>query len=197
MENIHSSLSSLLNKVGNYQLFAEEVWQKQCHDDPYFHESDTHERILTISKRITPEKLIGIYLVGLKVSPEWIILLKLKLEELCQKRKFIGKWRILHKLLSFSSQGMALEFLLLEDYHYREISGTFLNLSSRDFEGVSFHWCKKPLARRPQRKRGYHDHGSTRLAHEKHGDPLLSAEREVTKVPILCPKKPLLRFLYG
>jgi hypothetical protein len=197
-KSMKKSVDSLRRKLANNTEFIRKLRQHPSLDDPHW-SFDFFELRFCAPRAIRPNQAMSIWLHCLESKPVCIEYCREWMENLCKRRKYKGKWMLVHKLLSFSSITLALTYLLDGHYHYRDISGNIVPTIGPLTGKVGLFWCQTRKARKQNFQRGYRDKGGRRLPHEFHGVPVPPKEQlDLSSLTMNSdPRKhQLLRFLY-
>lgn len=199
-EKFHSEILRNFDKLNLSQMrkisaVPKSLWSDLPEDENRFWDLSIRKDV-----RNNPEKLINLLLLVSKIRPEWYSIFLDFVANQCQKYSYQGKWRFLHKLAK-------LYYFDLITYRIAEIETPSSFFGNRMKEIIKFSNncpCRflkqtKPKSKKVQRKRGYNDHGSRKLTHERHSFVTVSGENPEKEDHRNQYKKrsSLINFLYG
>lgn len=161
-----------------------------------------HSLDLSVDKSIRkdPVKLIAALLFLASERPIWYHYFLNYCGDQCYAHNYQGEWRLLHRLVRCQS----IVLMLLEVQERMSPEDFFGNIfrEMQNFQqspSVRFILQKKGKVVRPQRKRGYNDHGSMRQPHEIHSDWKQTGPNPIREDyrTEYSAKRAILNFLYG
>lgn len=119
-------------------------------------------------KNLSAKEALGLALIVPFIPSEFKFLLRVELQDLAYHKRYEGDWIVVQKLSEAESVDLVLwKFLILEERNPREIFGNLLpqaleRLSRIELYDPNYH----RRINKPQRKRGYNDHGSRKDSHK-------------------------------
>lgn len=157
---------------------------------------ETLERIKIPS--LTAQEALGLTLLVAADSTPQSFLLREYLIDQCQKNSYQGKWMLVHKLLKVFYLDLML-LVIIERNLSREVFGNALKIGFKTLERIKLEFRSNLRVCKPQRKKGYNDHGSSTPAHKRRNCWVYSGPNpEKPDLSSLCKKKyGLVNFLYG
>lgn len=119
--------------------------------------------------RNNPEKLINLLLLLSSIKPMWYSYFIDFVANQCQRYGYQGKWRYLHKLAKLYHFELIV-YRIVETETPHSFFGNRMKQIKSFSENCPCSFLKqtKPRPKVIQRKRGYNDHGSRKLSHERH-----------------------------
>lgn len=151
-------------------------------------------------KNLTAREALGLTLILLtKPTPLGFLVLD-EIGQLCRKNKYQGTWMDVHHILKVNFPDLVLYTLLERGYSFRDVFGNILKLGRVALCNVKIlsQEIRLPV-KKPQRKRGYDDHGSRRPEDKwLPSDIHLGANPDVLDLSASYKKKrAILNFLYS
>lgn len=118
-------------------------------------------------RNLTSKEALGLALVVPFIPSELKFLLRIELQDLAYHKRYEGDWMLVQKLSEAESEELVLwKFLVLEERSSREIFGNLLPLATKRLEKIELYDPNyHRRINKPQRKRGYTDHGSRKDSH--------------------------------
>jgi hypothetical protein len=121
---------------------------------------------ILLSPKISSREAISLALIVNQLDPLLKFSLILEIEKLCFNHQYEGKWLICNTIIQLSEDEEKLfYFLEIEKYSERELFGNYLGQIENSLKKVILRDRRKQKVTKPQRKRGYNDHGSMRPSH--------------------------------
>lgn len=159
---VRTSLSNFIERTRN-DLSLSETMSLYSHLPPRFY---LHFDIY-LSKKITSREAMSLALIVNHLDPLLKFQIILELEEKCFQHSYEGQWEKVNSLIQLSSDEDKFTYLLeIEEISTRELFGNYQKLVTKSLKNIIFNDRRKQKVKRPQRKRGYNDHGSRRPEHK-------------------------------
>lgn len=119
--------------------------------------------------RNNPEDLINLLLLLSSIKPMWYSYFIDFVANQCQRYRYQGRWRYLHQLAKLYHFELIV-YRIVETETPHSFFGNRMKQIKRFSENCPCKFLKqtKPRPKVIQRKRGYNDHGSRKLSHERH-----------------------------
>lgn len=116
-----------------------------------------------LSRKISSREALTLALVVNHLDPLLKYALILDLEELCYTYQYEGTWSKVNTMIQLSEdEDKLFYFLYIENISDRELFGNYVRQIDKALKNVVFKDRRRQKVKRPQRKRGYNDHGSRR-----------------------------------
>jgi hypothetical protein len=133
---------------------------------------------IRLSRKLNSREAISIALIVNHLDPLLKYSIILELEKLCYDYQYEGKWNICNTIIQLSEDVEKLfYFLEIEKLSERELFGNYLRQFGKVLsERIIFSDRRNRKVKKPQRKRGYNDHGSRRPAHKWLPDKISNSE---------------------
>lgn len=176
-KNFHSEILKHFGKLNLSQMrktsaVPQSLWSDLPGDENRFWDLSVRKDV-----RNNPEKLINALLLLSKVKPEWYSCFIDFVANQCQRYNYQGKWRNLHQLAKLYHFDLIV-YRIVETESPSSFFGNRMKEIEKFSENCpcSFLLQTKPRPKKVQRKRGYNDHGSRKLPHERHSFVSFSGE---------------------
>lgn len=199
-ETFHSEILRHFDKLNLSQMrkisaVPKSLWSDLPEDENRFWDLSIRKDV-----RNNPDRLINLLLLVSKVRPEWYPCFIDFVANQCYKYSYQGKWRFLHQLAKLNYFNLIV-YRIVETETPSSFFGNRMKEIIKFTENCPCRFLKqtKPKAKVVQRKRGYNDHGSRKLPHERHSFVTVSGknpEREDHRTQYK-KRSSLINFLYG
>lgn len=113
-------------------------------------------------KGLSAREAIALLLYSNQIHNSYDTLIRIELERLCQYKKYQGLWMLVHKLLKLYYLDERVHVLLESHVSENEIFGNYLGAGLERLKKINLYDPLRGSIKKPQRKRGYNDHGSRR-----------------------------------
>ena len=118
-------------------------------------------------KKLTSSEAIHLILHLPEMNKDWRFAVWMELTCLPKKYQYQGKWEIVHQLLrNYKSMETMVNTLLNNGYSENAIFGIVRDKTLSRLEKINIYDPYRHKVNKPQRKRGYNDHGSRKEDHK-------------------------------
>jgi hypothetical protein len=118
---------------------------------------------------------------------------------ICYRNCYQGKWMLVHHFLKMANLELIVYHIFERNIPLRDVFGNWMKIGRDRFQMLKFRIKKnRSKIRYPQRKRGYHDHGSMRPAHKNRlNEPTRECNDRLDLRSLYVKSLSVLNFLYA
>lgn len=149
-------------------------------------------------RRLKASEAVGLALLAIAKPTSGSFLLRDFLGQMAKRNQYKGSWMLVHKFLKLQSLTLVSDYIV-EKKLQRSVFGNFLVAGLTSLSRLKLLNPRTSKPRKPQRKRGYDDHGSARAPHKRRNCQVHSGPNpESQDLSSLYRKKlALVNWLYG
>lgn len=168
-EKFYSEIQSQLGKLNMSHMRTISAVPKSLQSDLSLDENQYWDLVIQKSTRNNPRELIALLVLVSKVKPFWYQLFLDFVANQCKRYSYQGMWRVLHKLAKLYHHNLIL-YRICETMDPNAFFGNYFQTIKKQSLNCPCRYLKltRPRPKYAQRKRGYNDHGSRKLSHERH-----------------------------
>jgi len=161
-QRLRTTLFNFIEKVNNEMNFSETMSLYSHLPKKYYDHFD-----IFLSKKLSAKEALSIAIIVNHLDPLLKYEVILGIEELCYKFQYEGKWHEVNTIIQIQKDEEKFHYLLeISQISERELFGNYLKLIPKALKQIVFKDRRQQKVKRPQRKRGYNDHGSRRPLHK-------------------------------